>query len=451
MIFLLTWLLTFFAYAELSFPDDKSALNIDAKKVLEAINGAEKSIAEVNIRIQGAQVRNFRLYSDFVFSGLNNQQKKQAQDIKANIEKDLNLVSGFDMIKSIQNPTLQLLQQQGCEGKIELSFKFIKDKISIDIKAVNFINNQLVNKTFEFSSNNTRIHHYLAKVIFETFIGPEDIFLRQLAAVKTENNKQQIVLMDFDGNNQKIITQDNWPKVSPSFSPDGKSLFYSVITEQGHGIIEHDLVSNKRVFRTKALGVNMEPRVHPNNKCMLASLSLEKATNIYKANRDGSNLVKITQSLGMSLSPFINQKGDKIVYVSDRSGNPQVYMQNLTATCDLEGAAKRLTFLGNYNQNPSISSDDNYVVFVGRDESYLFDIFLIELASLKVSRITQNQGSNKSPIFSPSSRYVLFSSQRSGDKKFHLYISNFSGNKQTKITTDNSSYDSFAINPVLLQ
>lgn len=449
----LLWMLFFsyYTHAELSFSPNKDSLKDSTQKVLQAINGDEKSIAQVNIRVQGAQIRNFRLYSDFSFAGLNAANKKLAEEIKSKIEKDLALVSGFEIVKSVKSPTIELLKQQGVEGKVDVSFKFTQNSVSIELKAFNLINNQYINKTIESTNSNNRIHHHIAKAIFDMFIGQEDIFLRQIAAIKTQNNKQQIVLMDFDGNNQKIITQDNWPKISPSFSSDGKSLFYAVITEQGHGIIEHDLVSGKRVFRTKTIGVNMEPKIHPNNNCMVASLSLEKATNLYKANRDGSNLAKITQSLGMNLSAFINQKGDKIVYVSDRSGNPQIYLQNINAKCDLEGSAKRLTFVGNYNQNPSLSNDDNYVVFVGRDENKVFDIFLIELSSLKVSRITQNQGVNKSPIFSTSSRYVLFSSQRNSDKNSHIYISNLSGNNQMKITSDNASYDSFAINPILLQ
>jgi len=446
---LLCFLCSIFAYGELSFDDSQ---NKTIKEVPVIINGSEKSISEVTIRVQGASVRNFRLYKQFSLQNLTSTQKKQAESIKTIIERDLAIVGSLDFINEVKTSlTDEFLKQQGAEGKTELSFNFIKDKISIIIKNTNFISNKFFEHKFDSNEAGLRkLAHYASKSIFEAFVAPEDLFLRQLAAIKADaNNNQQIVVMDFDGENEKTITTDKWTKVSPSFSPDGKSILYSIITDQGHAIIEHDLITNKRVFRTKKIGVNMEPRVNPNNKCMLASLSLEKSTNIYKADRTGNNLVKITDSLGMNLSPTISSSGKKLAFVSDRSGNPQIYIQSFSDTCTLSGEAKRVTFLGNYNQNPYFSPDENFLVFVGRDEKNVFDIFLLELSSLKISRITQNQGNNRSPLFSPSGRLVIFASQRFGNKKNHLYISNLSGNYQVKITSGNASYDSIAISPLI--
>jgi tol-pal system beta propeller repeat protein TolB len=448
---ILCFLFSMFAYGELSFDDPQ---NKTIKEVPVIINGSEKSISEVTIRVQGATIRNFRLYKQFSLQNLTSIQKKQAESIKNIIERDLAIVGGLDFITEVKTSfSDEFLKQQGAEGKTEVSFKFIKDKISIIIKNTNFITNKFFEHIFDSDNAGLRkLAHYASKSIFEAFVGPEDLFLRQLMAIKTDaDNNQQIVLMDFDGENEKVITNDKWTKVSPSFSPDGKSILYSIITDHGHAIIEHDLITNKRVFRTKKIGVNMEPRINPNNKCMLASLSLEKSTNLYKADRNGNNLIKITDSLGVNLSANISASGKKLAFVSDRSGNPQIYIQDFTTNCDLINEAKRVTFLGNYNQNPYFSPDEKNLVFVGRDEKNVFDIFLLELSSLKISRVTQNQGNNRSPLFSHSGRLVIFASQRFGNKKNHLYVSNLSGNYQVKITSGNSSYDSIAISPMIIK
>ena len=123
-------------------------------------------------------------------------------------------------------------------------------------------------------------------------------------------------------------------------------------------------------------------------------------------------------------APSVSPDGKEIVFVSNRSGNPQIYRMSLTDLSKVE----RLTEQGNYNQDPEYSPDGKKVAFSGRDEKYQFDLFVIDLASKQISRITQNQGKNESPTFSPDSKVIGFSSNRKGKNK--LFLSNVSGTKQ---------------------
>ena len=126
-------------------------------------------------------------------------------------------------------------------------------------------------------------------------------------------------------------------------------------------------------------------------------------------------------------APSVSPNGQEIVFVSGRSGNPQIYRMSLSDLNKVE----RLTTQGNYNQDPEYSPDGTKVAFSGRDEKYQFDLFIIDLASRQISRLTQNQGKNESPTFSPDSKVIGFSSNRNGKSK--LFLSNLSGTRQIAV------------------
>ena len=57
-----------------------------------------------------------------------------------------------------------------------------------------------------------------------------------------------------------------------------------------------------------------------------------------------------------------------------------------------------------------------------------FDILTLNLATKKMVRITQNEGSNEEPSFSPNGRVLAFSSARKGGAGIYLANADGSGN-----------------------
>jgi TolB protein len=94
------------------------------------------------------------------------------------------------------------------------------------------------------------------------------------------------------------------------------------------------------------------------------------------------------------------------------------------------GGVRRLTFAGNYNQEPDWCPrrETPLVAFTGRDDKGRYDIFTIDVKSGAVKRLTQGQGSNKSPSWAPNGRVLVFASSRGG-----LWISNADGLNQHQI------------------
>jgi len=56
-----------------------------------------------------------------------------------------------------------------------------------------------------------------------------------------------------------------------------------------------------------------------------------------------------------------------------------------------------MTFQGNYNQEPAWSPKGDLIAFSGRDEHRVFDLYTVAVDGGKVTRLTQNQGTNEKP------------------------------------------------------
>jgi TolB protein len=80
------------------------------------------------------------------------------------------------------------------------------------------------------------------------------------------------------------------------------------------------------------------------------------------------------------------------------------------------------------------------IAFTARDERGAFDIFTVDTSGF-VERLTQNQGSNEDPSFSPDGNYIVFTSSRSGSGP-RIYIMTADGEVQTLITRNGSGYGS---------
>lgn len=451
------FLLAFKAVSEVSVEKPNNVIKA-AEQVKKAIAKDDISGVNVRLRVEGAEFSAFNLFfPDIKISLLaSTPEHKNVAEIRKIIERDLAISGGFKLMTGSGIPTKNdneaLLKQKGAEGASYVSLSFRGPNIRAVLEHKNFMTGTSVKKDLQGNVNNLRrFSHELAQNIYENFIGPEDLFLKQIAAIKRHNGQNQVVLLDFDGHNETVISSGPWPKSSPSFSPDGKTIVYTVTSDQGQRIVEQEIGSKNIQERSKKAGLNLDARILPDNAFMLATLSLGKAeTNIYKLSRSGDVLNKVNEASGrLNLSPCLSADGRMMAFVSDRSGSPQIFEQPFNT--DPKVSAKRLTFQGRYNQTPQYSPDGKFIAFTGRDEEKVFDVFLLERSSdplikPRISRVTQNQGRNQEPFFLPSGRYLIFTSERDGKKNPDIYVATLNGTHQYALT-NGGSYFSPVVRP----
>lgn len=425
-----------------------------ALEVQKAMAPSDLSSISARIRVEDAQFRPFNLFlPPCELGAMSVIEKKKAAEVRQVLERDLAITGSFHLMTEAPSAKLgtdELLAQKGAEGssRCQLSIRGQKLRAIIDHK--NFLSpGKMTRKSFEVPYLQYRLlAHQMAQSIFEEFIGPEDLFLLQFAAVKRAKNYSQIVLFDFDGYNEQAVSTNAWSKASPYFAPDGKSILYSVITDQGHGIVEQAIGIPTFQFRLRTTGLNIDPRVLPDNSALLATLSFGKIANIYKTTRTGELIGPVTENKGMNLSPTISPDGKSLAFVSNRGGSAQIYLQDLPTTKGKIPQAHRLTFMGEYNQTPAFSPDGRLIAFTGRDQRSTFDIYYlydIETAEdgkkkAKIARVTKDKGRNQEPFFTPSGRFIIFVSEREGRSEPDVYLANLSGTHQYRLTTTGGYY-----------
>jgi TolB protein len=203
----------------------------------------------------------------------------------------------------------------------------------------------------------------------------------------------------------------------PTFGPGG--VWYSVLTPDGMFITRGG--SGDRPI-IKSNGLNMG--VSACGGRVVFSSTRDGNAEIYSANADGSDVRRLTNDPGIDVSPTCGP-GGKVAFVSNRHGTPQIWTMDASG-----GGQKRVTYKGEYNQTPAWCQDpkQQLIAFTGRDST--LDIFTLNLATGAYTRLTQGQGMNKDPAFSPDCRMVAFASSRGG-----IYISNPQGLNQIRVVT----------------
>jgi len=134
-------------------------------------------------------------------------------------------------------------------------------------------------------------------------------------------------------------------------------------------------------------------------------------------------------------SPTWSPDGRQLVFVSTRSGSPQVYVMNADGS-----EVRRLTHRDGYDGDPSWSPDGSEIVFCS-DRSGNSDIWRMDPDGGNPRNLTDHPANDCStPSWSPDGEWLTFVSTRDGDWQAHpednyeIYRMRRDGSEQTRLT-----------------
>jgi TolB protein len=168
-----------------------------------------------------------------------------------------------------------------------------------------------------------------------------------------------------------------------------------------------EVASGKRRAVANFRGSNSAPAWSPDGQTLAVTLSRDGGSQIYLMGRNGDNVRRLTQSIGIDTEPVFSPDGRSIYFVSDRSGGPQVYRIPAAG-----GAAERITFAGSYNISPTISPDGRTLAYVSR-ESNAFRLYVQDLTGGTPMSVSDTSD-DESPSFAPNSRSIIYASRAQG-------------------------------------
>jgi Tol biopolymer transport system component/DNA-binding winged helix-turn-helix (wHTH) protein len=152
------------------------------------------------------------------------------------------------------------------------------------------------------------------------------------------------------------------------------------------------------------------------------------------AGGDDPDFKKFIASARSDHSQQISPDGSKIVFVSDRSGEAEIWLANADG-----GSVLQLTSSGG-NGSPRFSPDSRFIAFGSRVDG-TDDILVISAEGGAPRHVTKGPANDILPAWSADGRFIYFTSNRSGD--FQIWKIPAEGGEPTQITR-NGAFETFA-------
>jgi len=358
-------------------------------------------------------------------------------DMSDLLSKDLDL-SGF-FIPAPQTLFDRELSDEGIEKReinfgnwrslgVELLCKGLlqekDDDLILNVYVYDTLDGSLVhaNKYKGRSDQWRRIIHRLADDIIFAVTGEKGIMSSRVVFVSGGRGKKEIYIADLDGYNIQRLTNFNSITLSPSVSPTGRYLSYTSYVKDRPNLYIINMETKTEIFRDTDSGMKTGTSWKDRETFCYSFTSGRKST-IYTVDVGTKTKKSVLSGDGIYASPSFSPDGTKMVFVSDMHGTPQIFLKNI-----ITGEIKRLTFSGDYNAAPTFSPKGDLIAFVSKIEGS-FEICTMNPDGSN-PRLLTNGGLNDSPHFSPCGRYIIFSTLK--ENKYSISIMLFNGdNKRT--------------------
>jgi TolB protein len=280
-------------------------------------------------------------------------------------------------------------------------------------------------------SDMIRLGKLLSDDVVKAFTGVPGVAGTEIAFVSDRSGAREIWVMDADGERQRAATNGKSLKVFPDWTPDGGAILYTSYPPKQ--ALPGLYLTSRGEYRPGPILSRVLPELpkyrgvfSPDGKHLAIVTSFDGAAELFRVDRTGRDLVRLTRSSAIDISPAWSPDGKQIVFVSDRSGGPQLYIMNSDGS-----ELRRLTFNGSYNTSPTWSPDGRWIAYETRVNSQ-FDIWLIDPSGEVNLPIISHGRSDEAPSWSPDSRKVAFSSTRRG--RPNIYVADANGENLRRLT-----------------
>lgn len=192
------------------------------------------------------------------------------------------------------------------------------------------------------------VAHQAANDIVVKTTGKPTFFLAKLALIGVSGNAKELFLADSSAQDIRPVTQDRTISLKPRWSPDSRFISYTSYLQRYPDVYTIDMASGQRTRVSFYPGVNSGGAIAPNGRSMALILSKDGNPELYVKDLPTGRLTRLTNTPRADEgSPSWSPDGSRIVYVSNATGAPQLYVVSSAG-----GPPERLTSRGSQNVAP---------------------------------------------------------------------------------------------------
>src|SRR5574344_36632 len=338
--------------------------------------------------------------------------------LKKSLEDDLNVSGHFELASvslpqssfdttpdllalSNQGVTLfvNLASQRESNGGYTLKVKLFDVNQRALILEKNFTTSQLDRSVF--------LAHKAAIAINDFFKAPSIAWMEKFVvfAVYKSAGNADIMIGDYTLTYKQTVVSGGLNIFPKWADKEQKSIYYTSYNYKKPTLIKLNIYNRSKDIIMDSDGMLACSDVNADGSKILVTASPTGQPDIFVYDTRSKNKTQITKYGGIDVGGQFVENDSKIVFVSDRLGNPNIFSQNIGST-----AVERMVY--HSNNNSSVTSNKNNIVFSSKDSSNelggkSFNLYLINSKTDNMTRLTTN-GVNQFPKFSPDGETLLF-------------------------------------------
>jgi TolB protein len=257
-----------------------------------------------------------------------------------------------------------------------------------------------------------RVAHEFANDIIQKFGGAGSLLGSRIYFVSKRTGSDEIWAMDWDGANQKPLTNAKSLSINPAISPDGSRLAFTSYAKGTPRIVIIDSQTGRQLpFYNQEASLNATPSFTPDGKQIYYASTAGGIPQIYSAALDGQGFRRVSNRDAIEVEPKVNPKNPGLLVFVAGQTHPQVYQMNS------DGASvERVTNGEGEASNPAWHPDGQHLAFSWTRgiATGNFNLFVMDFGSKQYVQLTHGEGRNENPSWAPDGRHLAFASTRTG-------------------------------------
>jgi Tol biopolymer transport system component len=258
-----------------------------------------------------------------------------------------------------------------------------------------------------------------------------------IAFASTRDRTDQLYIMNTDGSNVILLSNSTGFGLLPEWTPDGQHLvfesYYDYASNRGNnsvGLFLMGVFEHSARLVTDDPSNNYWPEVSPDGTRIAFVSERSGNSEVYVMDIDGTNLTNISNNLASDTAPTWSPDSSMIAFTSDRNGDLEIYVMDADGTNPVN-----ITQNSSDDITPAWSPDGIQIAFVSRREGNE-DIYVMDANGANPTNVTNNGANDGHPDWSPDGRQIVFDTNRDGN--YEIYIMNADGSSMYNLTNNDS-------------